>query len=284
MKDMKIKPDDLVDLHMHTCASDGTLTPLELIELLKVKQIKVFSITDHDTMAAINEMHTLAEQAALCFIPGVEVSTSWDTVELHILTYGVNTEDEALIKILNENLKIREEHNRNFISYLVDRHTSVRVEDYDSYEPMLTRGGWKSLNFLLDLGVVQHMTDVFELINQMGTPMVFPSYQMLIPKLKALGYTLILAHPPAYKKGALLETSFLDELVSLGIDGIECYSPYYAEGDQESIDYYLTYCRKNDLCITSGSDAHGDFIKSRVVGKPKTTFAEIQLNHLMCQT
>lgn len=270
----------LVDLHMHTCASDGTQTPEALIEELKSKNIQLFSVTDHDTVASIETVKNLAEREAICFLPGVEISTSWGDVELHILTYGVRTDDEKLLDILNENQNIRDSHNRALILYLQSKFSKVSVDAYDAYTPEESLGGWKSLNYLLEIGVVKHMHDVFDLIKEMGTPMVFPSYQTMIPKLKALGYTLVLAHPPAYLKGECLDVTFLDELVALGMDGIECYSPYYREDDADSRAFYLEYCQANHLYVTSGSDAHGTFTKNRAIGKPKTPLKALKLDFL----
>lgn len=270
----------LVDLHMHTCASDGTQTPEALIEELKAKNIQLFSVTDHDSVGSIETLNGLAKREALHFLPGVEISTSWGEIELHILTYGIRTDDEMLLNILIENQNIRDAHNRALILYLQSKFKEISVEAYDAYIPEESLGGWKSLNYLLEIGIVKSMHDVFGLIKEMGTPMVFPSYQTMIPKLKKLGYTLVLAHPPAYLKGEPLEEKFLDEMVALGIDGIECYSPYYPEEDTFSRAYYLQYCQNHQLYVTSGSDAHGTFTKNRAIGKPQTPMKALKLDFL----
>lgn len=269
----------LVDLHIHTDASDGTMTAQALMNEIKEKSVTLFSVTDHDTIDKIEEMTRLANQNNVDFIPGVEISVTFGKVELHILTYGINIEDERLLEILRYNQAIREAHNLAVVKFAHDKQPNFDIEAYESYVSNPKRGGWKAVNFLIDKGVVKSISDFFALVEEMGVPLTFDPYDQMIPKLKALGYTLVLAHPPAYFKGEVLDVAFLDELVELGIQGIECYSPYYSSSDERQ--YYLEYCRRKELLITSGSDYHGTFIRTRHLAYPDTTTNQVSYTQLM---
>ena len=266
----------IVDLHMHTTASDGTLTPEALMVEILRNRLSMFSVTDHDSLENIDEMAVLAKANGVAFIPGVEISVSFEGRELHILTYGVNTEDEALDEILQRNQAIREAHNAALVAFACERHACNF--DFDQYGHEATRGGWKALNYLLDKGIATSISDFFSLIDAFGTPLVFEPFDEVIPKLRALGYLLVLAHPPAYYDGQQLPIEMLDVLVSLGIQGIECYSPYYKS--QEDADYYLDYCRERSLVITCGSDYHGAFIPSRKLALPAKMTMDVSYERL----
>ncbi|HAS74598.1 MAG TPA: PHP domain-containing protein [Clostridiales bacterium UBA8960] len=250
-----------VDLHIHTTASDGSLTPDALLKEILEKSVPIFSITDHDSVASISEMAQLTQEYPVQFVPGVEVSVAYGDQELHILAYNVDVEDAVLIDIITENQKIRKAHNDALIRFVGEKHEHISFEDYVNYEEDLSLGGWKSLNYLVEKGVSAHLGAFFELVRDFGMPLKFQDYDKVIPALSKQGYVLVLAHPPAYFKGERLKETLLDELVELGIRGIECYSPYYKNDEERA--YYIDYCKRNDLAITSGSDYHGTFIASR---------------------
>src|SRR5690554_2392766 len=89
----------LNDLHIHTTYSDGAFTPDEIIEMAKEKGIRYISITDHDTMGAYGNLDDAQED--LTIISGVEVSTYYKGMELHILSYFHNPKDEQLLALLD---------------------------------------------------------------------------------------------------------------------------------------------------------------------------------------
>lgn len=255
-----------IDLHIHTTASDGTHEPDELISEILAKGITHFSVTDHDSIDHIKTLIRLAKENNLKFLPGCEISVMYENQELHILTYGIDLNDQALQAILAENILIREVHNNALIQYACTKTSLISFIDYQKYEDDRARGGWKSINYLVERGVIKDLGEFFDLIKDFGTPLTFKPHYEMLPRLKELGYPLVLAHPPAYFKGARLSESWLDELRMLGITGIECYSPYFKH--PEDSDYYIDYCMKHHMQITCGSDYHGRFIKTRHLATP----------------
>lgn len=269
----------LVDLHIHTIASDGSLTPDALMVEVLENKVDIFSVTDHDTMDSVSEMATLAKAHGVRFIPGVEVSVAYGEQELHILAYGVSVDDHILLEILDKNQKIRKAHNDALIRYASEAHDHISFEDYESYVEDQSLGGWKSLNYLIEKGVSAHLGAFFDLVKSFGMPLRFQDYDKVIPILASRGYVLVLAHPPAYFKGERLMEALLDELVDMGVKGIECYSPYYKNPVDQA--FYLEYCRKKSLIITSGSDYHGSFIPSRKLCQPCTDISALDLKSIL---
>ncbi len=269
-----------IDTHIHTVASDGTLTPKELLNEINELGIKVFSITDHDTIGSIDEMIKLTEKNDNIFIPGVEISVTYNGKEIHLLTYGndINNKNIKLLEILNKNSLIRNEFEDTFIQYVANKY-KFSIDEYLLYERNPKNGGWKAENFLKEKNIVSGIQEVFELIYESKLKICFRSPDIVIKELKEIGLMVVLAHPPAYYNGELLSIDFLNYFRNLGIDGIECYSPYYKNEDDAL--YYKEYCKKNNLIIMSGSDYHGTFVKTRKLGMPERYISKESLNKLL---
>ena len=86
----------MIDLHVHTTASDGQYTPAQIIEKASEKNIKVIAITDHDSFAGVNEAMTAGEKLGVKVIPGIELNISFPTGEFHLLGLGINNPSDSL--------------------------------------------------------------------------------------------------------------------------------------------------------------------------------------------
>ncbi len=269
-----------IDTHIHTTASDGTLYPNELLNEIKELGIKIFSITDHDTIGNVDKMKKLVDNEELTFIPGVEISVTYKGKEIHLLTYGnsISEENIKLMNILNKNSLIRNKFEDDFM-YFVAQKFNFSFNEYVSYIRNPKNGGWKAENFLKDRGIISSLPDIFKLIDESGIKILFRNPKEIIEELKEIGLIVVLAHPPAYFKGELLNEDFLDYFRKLGIDGIECYSPYYK--DISDANYYKDYCKKYNMLIMSGSDYHGDFVNTRQLGVPERYISEKSLEKLL---
>jgi len=269
-----------IDTHIHTTASDGTLYPDELLNEIKELGIEIFSITDHDTIANVGEMKKLIKNKDLTFIPGVEISVTYKEKEIHLLTYGnsISEENKKLMDILNKNSFIRKTFEDNFM-YFVAKKFDFSFNEYATYTRNPKNGGWKAENFLKEKNIISSLPDIFKLIDESGVKISFRNPEEVIKELKEIGLIVVLAHPPAYFKGELLNEDFLDYFRNLGIDGIECYSPYYK--DISDANYYKDYCKKYNMIIMSGSDYHGDFVKTRKLGMPERYISEKSLKKLL---
>jgi len=272
---MDKKENSLVDMHLHTNASDGTWTIKELIAEVIDKKIDFFSITDHDTFEnSMKALEMVPKNKA--FVIGTEISSTYKTTEYHILAYDFNPKDADLLDLLSRNKKIRNEHNEDIIEYVKEYELINNVKDYDEYEADLKRGGWKSLNYLLDKGIVQDLKGYFNLMSISDLKLTFSDPKLVIDTIHKAGGYAILAHPSAYDQD-IFDKEFLRTWLSFGIDGIECYSPYLANFEEAK--GYVEFCKENNLMISGGSDCHGAFNK-RTVGVPKVMWKNTDLNLL----
>ena len=103
-----------IDLHVHSTASDGTLTPTELVDYAASKEVTAFALTDHDTVAGVGEALLRGKEKNVEVIPGIELSCSYQNHELHILGFFLSYEDEALLEALDTlKKKSRKKKSRN---------------------------------------------------------------------------------------------------------------------------------------------------------------------------
>lgn len=268
-----------IDLHIHTTASDGTLAPEALIIEVKESEIGLFSVTDHDSMDNVTEMAEIAAREGISFIKGIELSATFMEKEIHLLTYGINPLDEVLQKRVLRNQDIRERHNRAVIEYISKIDERCSLEGYDAFMRDPSLGGWKAVNYLAAIGVIKSLGEFFTIIKEMNKPLIFDPIEEVLPELAEMGYTVVLAHPPAYFGGDNISEAILDHLRSLGIKGIECYSPYYKNATD--FEYYKNYCHKHDLIVTCGSDYHGAFIPARKLATPEITEKDVSTEQLL---
>jgi len=212
--------------------------------------IKIFSVTDHDTIGNIDKMKKLVKNEDLIFIPGVEISGSYKGKEIHLLTYGnsISEENEKLMDILNKNRLIRTRFEDDFMKFVAKKF-NFSFNEYLTYIRNPKNGGWKAENFLKEREVISSLPDIFKLIDESGVKISFRNPEEIINELKEIGLIVILAHPPAYFKGELLNNK--------------------------------NYCRNNNMLIMSGSDYHGDFVKTRKLGKPERYISEKSLEKLL---
>jgi len=152
------------DLHMHTRASDGTLTPKELLKEIVEKDIKLFSVTDHDSIGSLEEMQDLTEGMDIKFIPGVEVSSIINGEQFHILAYNFDKNNKELMSLIENNDRLLQEKDDNSIKQLIDAGYDIDFEDYLAYEHDPSKGGWKTLNFLIDRGICKNIDEFFNKI------------------------------------------------------------------------------------------------------------------------
>jgi predicted metal-dependent phosphoesterase TrpH len=267
-----------VDLHLHTTASDGCWPPERLIAELRQAGIGLFSVTDHDSLGSLARTAELAGKADLRFLPGVELSTRLNGQVYHLLAYGIDAADPALASFVEANQALLFGASDEAVRMLVRAGYPISQDDYASYTWDRRRGGWKGLNFLIDHGLCRDVHDYFGRLfgGDLAHPQaVFHPPEEAIAVARAAGGTAILAHPGASLYNGLDDVR-LDELVDMGLQGLECFASYH---DQATTRRFLDYCRSRDLLITGGSDSHGGFV-GRTLGIPQVYASDLRLGAL----
>lgn len=250
----------LVDLHIHTYYSDGTMSPKEVVEDAKRKNLGIIAITDHDVLDSYEELKVEAEKAGITAIRGVEIDSIFEGHLVHLLAYKFE-DNEKLFKLINHAKEQLLETSIELIRRMENDYEGISLEDYNSYEYERRKGGWKGIHYLHDRKITEGLFDGVKFYGKYDCgheKFAFPSVGEVCNTVHDANGYVVLAHPCNYysnkNKEEILEK--LEILKNLGIDGVECYYP--ANSDLMT-NTCLEFCKDNNLIITAGSDGHGDF-------------------------
>ena len=208
------------DLHIHTTASDGTWDPSQVVEAVCAAGIGVFAVSDHDSVANVEETKLLAARAGLCFLPGVELNSTKDGHNYHILGYGIDTHNSALLELCRHNQRLLEQKDVDSVRNLIERGWPLSMEEFASYSYDPHRGGWKALAYLQDKGLCTDVNDFFRRIftaeNDLGFP-DFPAIAEVVSVIHQAGGVAICAHLASDFHGAGMQV-YLPRLVDAELD------------------------------------------------------------------
>ena len=243
------------DLHLHTTASDGRLTPQELVRKAVELKLDVIAITDHDSVEGVPPALEAARSfTQLMVIPGVEINTDVPKGEVHILGYFLNYRNPELNRTLGELRNSRYERGKKMVAKLVELGINI---DWRRVEELAGKGSIGRPHIaqaMLEQGYVSSLREAFtEYIGRNG-----PAYveRKKLTPIEAVKVVLeadglpVLAHPADIEP---LEP-FLLQLKKAGIIGIEIYYDGY---DSKTIARLKRFARKLDLIACGGSDFHG---------------------------
>jgi len=240
------------DLHIHSTASDGRLTPEEIVKQALAAGLTAIALTDHDTVDGVPTALQAAETSGLEVITGVEFNTDLDGAEIHILGYYLTLGDYLAGTLAS--LRTAREDRAKMIIARLDR-LGIRI-DYDRLKQMAGRatlGRPHIARALIEAGYTASVGEAFERYLTRGKP-AYVSHHRLDPftaietVLKAEGIP-VLAHPGLAKKDDLIP-----EFVARGLLGIEVYYPFHTPGD---VARYEKICLEHGLVMTGGTDCHG---------------------------
>lgn len=244
----------LVDLHVHSDVSDGTLSPTEIVIHAKEKGLSAISLTDHDTVKGLDEAIEAGKIYKVEVIPGIELSADFPNDNLHILGYCINHKDENFIKKIRpiqDNRKIR---NQQILDNLKELGFDISLNQDTN---IITRAHFASA--LHKAGYVDTYDEAFKNYLSPGKPgyvkRVTPSPKECIDIIHSGGGLAFLAHPTLYHLDTDQIVRLIKELKSYGLDGIEAIHSVHNNHDEI---FLRTLAKKNDLLISGGSDYHGD--------------------------
>jgi len=250
----------IVDFHSHTTESDGSLPPAELVALMRARGVRVFSITDHDTTRAY--AHLDVDFARV--VPGIEINTTWNENEVHVLGYGVPLADDSpLGRVIADNRAFRRTRMQRMIAgvnaagYLIDEAAVLaESEDSDSVgRPHIAKA-------LVRAGLMRDVETAFRELLVRGKPGYAPSNYITparaIEVILESGGIPVLAHP-----GRLKNLDVIDELVDAGLAGLEVFYPTH---DATQRAHFRAIAATHGLVMTAGSDFHDPHVNARGVG------------------
>lgn len=247
-----------VDLHVHSNASDGTFSPSQVVELAKNSGLDAFALTDHDTTAGVPEALEKGRDLNIEVIPGIEVSSSFDGTEIHILGLFVNPDDPVLAAMLEKMRISRGRRNEKMLENLAADGISFTKEELcgDNPDTIITRA--HIAHALVAKGICSGMDQAFKKYLQYGGRYC-PQKEHLSPEevVKTLisnGAFVALAHPFQYKFGDKKTEELIAHMADLGMKGLEVY--HSSNNKLESMKLQEMAVRHH-LLPTGGSDFHG---------------------------
>ncbi|KAB1439861.1 PHP domain-containing protein [Candidatus Galacturonibacter soehngenii] len=247
-----------IDLHVHSNASDGTYAPSQLVEYALQKKLSAFALTDHDTISGIESAIQSSKNTFVTVIPGVELSTTYHSKDVHILGLFIDYTSEWLINQLNELNNLRSKRNVLMCELLSKEGFDISISKlHEKFgDTVITRAHFA--RYLLDKGYTTSMKEAFDKYIDKGGPCYVPKVKctpkQAIDIIKKAGGVPILAHPLLYH----FSNEELEELIIFlknnGLEGIEAIYSLNEGKDEENM---LGLAKKYNLKITGGSDFHG---------------------------
>lgn len=244
-----------IDLHVHTTASDGTFTPIEVIQHAKEAGLKAIAITDHDTIDGVKEAIESSNVYDIEIIPGIEFSVDFEP-EMHFLGYFINIKSIELADTIK---KIRNQRFSEVIKvFLKLRSLGIEINPEEVQELTGSLNVYSIANLIIKKGYAKNWDDVLEKFLGVGKPAYVHKKRLspwdAIKIIKGAGGICFLAHPHLLRKSEEQLEKVLDDLLVYGIDGIECYHPLCSKENQE---LFIRMSKERGLLISGGSDFHG---------------------------
>ena len=245
----------VVDLHLHTLASDGRLSPTELVRLAASQGLKTIAVTDHDTTDGLAEAFEAARRfPGLRIIPGIELSADVPGDEVHVLGYFINPEDAELQAELVRFREGRVDRAKTMVEKLGQLGIHVEWERVQHFAGDGAVGRPHIAMALVEAGYCQEPKDAFpEYLGRNG--LAYVERVKLTPAeavgmIRRAGGVAVLAHP-AYMNDM---ESGIASLSGIGLAGIEV---HYAKYREDTIRQLARIARQYELIPCGGSDYHG---------------------------
>lgn len=253
----------MIDLHMHTTASDGRCTPEVLVERAWSAGIRTMSVTDHDTMAAVESAAAAARSREMTFIPGIEITSVHRGKDVHVLAYFVSKSMAGLEELLSNQRRLRLERALEIAERLALLGAHISEDDLVA---LATAPGGKSLarpqiaEMLVASGHVGSIAEAFERYLGEESPAYVPhrgaSPAQVVEIVARAGGAASLAHPGYRGTGqSAPKDHLIPELVEAGLVALEA---YHSSHDAPAQIHYVALASKHGLGVTGGSDYHGE--------------------------
>ena len=247
----------MIDLHLHTTASDGRCTPQELVDRAAAAGVTVMAVTDHDTTASVAEVRTAAHARGIDAIAGIEITAVEDERDIHVLGYFIDPQNPELAGFLARQRQQRITR----VSAVSDRLAQLGMPI--DVMPMVAhaRGdGGRSIGrpqiarAMVAAGYVKDTRDAFDRWLGAGRPAFVPRAgappDEVFAIIHAAGGLASMAHPG--------QTAVDPRIAAYGVAGLDALEVYHPDHDKPTTDRYRDLASRLRMLMTGGSDFHGD--------------------------
>ena len=254
-----------VDLHSHTTASDGTLSPRELVRLAARQGVRVLAVTDHDSVSGLPEAIDEAARHSIEIVPGLEINCDVEGAEVHILGYCVDWQAEWFETFLAGQRAERTARVHRIVERLGELGVSLTADEVFAICKEGSPGRPHVAQAMVKRGYVKSVREAFDRYLRSGGPANVPRRRLTpveaVQVIRRAHGVPVMAHP-----GLANRDEMIPELVEAGLAGIETFYPEHSAGQIEA---YRTICRERGLIPTGGSDYHGSHTgRANTLGTP----------------
>lgn len=264
--------ENTVDYHIHSYYSDGALSPVKLVQKFKNEGYDEIAITDHDGIGGVKEALAAGKDYKIQVVAGVEFSTEYKGIEMHLLGYRFDPDNEALNRRLEEIRAWRADRNERLLKVLDGMGVHIEMEELLKQNPRGYVGKPNIARVMVEKGIISSVKEAFEPGKYLKSAEADAVEKVKIDTAEAIrlilqaGGTPVLAHPVLIKNigernskefWANLE-KLLRDLKKEGLKGLEV---FYGKNTEEESSKSAALAAKLHLHMTSGSDYHGDDMK-----------------------
>jgi hypothetical protein len=247
-----------IDLHIHTTASDGTDTPTQAVERAKALGLAAIAITDHDSVAGVQEALEAGQRLGVQVIPGIEISADYRGSKAHIVGLFIDPASPALRPALDWAVNERADRNKKIVAAMAADGLDISLEALEKAYPDSLLGRPHMAEYLMKKGYVTTVKEAFDKYLGEGCPYYRDKERMpmaqAVQVIGQAGGIAVVAHPLQYGyEGQALE-DFLQTAKALGCAALEA---YYAEHSPAQQAFLLQKAQTLGLGVSGGSDYHG---------------------------
>ena len=248
----------LVDLHIHTTASDGSEPPAEAVRLAAELGLAAIAVTDHDTVSGVGEATEAGAALGVEIVPGIEISADYRGNQAHILGLFIDPESTALRPALDWAVNEREERNRRMVAAMAADGFDISIEELQANNPDSVLGRPHMAEHLMKLGCVASVKEAFDRYLGDDGPYYLPKRRIPLDVtaqlIREAGGIAVVAHPFQYGYDEEELLNYINAARTAGCTGIEA---YYSEHSPDQRDYILAVAQQYGLLVSGGSDWHG---------------------------
>ncbi len=266
------------DLHIHSTASDGILTPIQVIQAAQAQNLSYISIADHDTMLGVKELsnYLKTNQSPVKLIPAVEISADYYDEEIHILGYFARDHHQELEFALDELNQLRNQRIDKILEKLALNGIYISRHEVEQHSKIGTLGRPHIAKEMIQQGYVNTVGEAFERYLARGKPAYVRREKMdpsgAIDLIKSCNGVAVWAHPGITKR----PEEAIDMLLAYEIDGVELYHPYHTINFEIE---WRSILEKNNLLITGGSDFHDFHDPPAIMGVKGISCSQVEKMH-----
>ncbi len=259
-----------VDLHSHTTASDGSLTPQELVREAARRGLRVLAITDHDSTDGLAPaLEEAARHPPLLIVPGIEINCDVEGAEIHILGYYLDYEAAWFQDFCRAQREERRARVARMAARLAELGMPIDPEEVFALVREGAAGRPHVAQVMVKRGHVRSVREAFDKYLAAGKPGHVPRKKLApadaVRLIRRAAGVPVFAHP-----GLSDRDEMIPGLIAAGLMGLEC---YYGEHSAVQTASYLQLCRDHGLVATGGSDFHGPKVRAATLGVPTVPMA-----------